>query len=285
MIQAGIVVDNILRAMHRSDSDPDRANVWNLVNLYYYEFCRKTSFEMLRKRIDLDMTTSTGSAGLLLPANLFGIDMVRDEESKWEFYPRNYSAIEPEEHGYRYYTYLNLTEPAFESEDDCYVDQGSNSFSSDSLGATNYTGDYIQFSTEQGYYLLTGALTFTPKYWGPSVEGGSCRIRPRETRNIVIVDPSEEAMVDRTISVYYWSAPEPLYRDTDMILLPTSRALELSVLRAVPEAKERRPVSKGELDEALGEMLQLNPDFPRHDNPRDKHNSLFQTKSSMFGSR
>jgi len=110
-------------------------------------------------------------------------------------------------------------------------------------------------------------------------------IRPPETTRLFIIDPDENNLSDRTVKVYYWSSPRPLYNDNDPIILPDATILKLKVLRELPEAKKRRPVSQREMDEAMSEAKRLNPQFPINQAPRDRHNNLFQYKKNLYKRR
>jgi hypothetical protein len=77
------------------------------------------------------------------------------------------------------------------------------------------------------------------------------------------------------VYVYYWRCPTPLYRDSDFVLLPSAQALQLLVLRELPEAKALRPVSQGEIDDEKAKMKALNPAFIKGGGARDKHNNIF----------
>jgi len=279
MIPAGQVVEDVLvHSNHKADAEMIE-RVWRILQKNYFHLCKKWSWKALRRRTELDFTADSDDTGIYLPANLFGIDMVRDQTDDKEFMPRDYSgALEPDDWGYRYYTYAPSQTDAFAKNDLVLApseDTGTNTFASSDLGSEDYTGDYIRFGSELGYYLLTDATEFTPYYFGPELNQERYIIRPKETEKMVIVDSAENNLTDRTVEVYYWEAPQPLYRDYDMIVLPLSKPLELMTIREVPECKARRPVSQQEIDSAVKEALALNPDFPRATKPRDIHNAAY----------
>lgn len=288
MIAAGQVYQNILEAIHRTQDDSMTKRVWRLINQKYFDICRQWPWNALRRSpLELEFGSASDDTGLYLPSNLFGIQRVRDDENDFEFLPRDMAdAIEPDDDGYRYYRYQPSQSDAFMSFDLELNpgDEGTDTIISDSL-TTDYTGDFCRFGSAMGFYELTAIKTFTPKYRGESVVDEVLRIRPKETEKLVILDPEEDVLRDRTVKVYYWVAPEPLYLESDMIVLPLSRALELMVLAAMPEAKERRPVSQREVEEAMKDIFKLNPDFPRQSKPRDKHNATFAMKNRLFARR
>lgn len=294
MIYAGHIHESVVEAMHRKSDKELSERVWKVLNKEYFELCARHPWMQLRQpALTLDFTTDTTNAGMWLPSNLFGIQRVRDEDDGIDFIPRDHAdAMEGDDEGYRFYTFPGQDHDEFYSKDlmlsPADDGKGTDAFASAELtsAAVDYTGEYAMFGTELGFYKLATSVTFAPKYYGPTYGGeGALRIRPKETLKLMIVDPAEDFLSDRDVKVYWWAAPPPLYRDTDVVLLPQARVLELKVLKAMPEAKERRPVSQGEIDEAMAEAMNLNPDNPRAAKPRDKHNSLFSFKSSLYSER
>ncbi|MFH1011961.1 MAG: hypothetical protein V1784_12095 [bacterium] len=294
MIYAGIIHEAVLEAMHRATDAALRKRAWLIMNKEYFELCARHPWLLLRQpALELDFTEDVDNEGMWLPANLFGIQRVRDEEEHVDFIPRDHAdAMEGDDEGYRYYTFQGQDHDEFYSKDLTIAPadggKGTVAFTSADLVAalTDYTGEYACFGTELGFYKMDSSCTFAPRYYGPRYEGqGALRIRPKETQKLMIVDPAEDFLNDRTVKVYWWAAPPPLYRETDVVMLPQARILELKVLKAMPEAKERRPVSQGEIDEALKEAMLLNPDNPRAAKPRDKHNALFSFASSLYTER
>jgi len=285
MFSAGLVIDNTLRLMHRK-SDDDTTNIlWRNLRKVYYSLCKKHSWELLRRKAELDFTTAD-STGLWLPSNLLGIDKIWDEDNYVEFFPRDRHNIEYEEPGFRYYTYAGSTTPLATGNDASIAsgDDGTTTFTADSLTA-DHTGEYIRFGEELAYFLLTAEKTFSPTYYGEDLTDIPYFIRPTETKKLVLVDRNENVLTDRQVQVYYWEAPAQLYRASDMLVLPLSKPVELALLREMPESKERRPVSEAEVERAVNEALAMNPDFPRDNRPRDRHNRLFDCRTSLFGKR
>jgi hypothetical protein len=274
-------MEHILRATPQYKTDPEFITmVKGLVQHEYFSLCRKHSWAGLRRMTTIDFDGAT-STGMWLPANMFGIDAVRDEDNGFIFWHRNRDELEPDETGYRYMTYRSSQTAAFD-EEDLILRQEGTTFQSALLTAdgTDYTGDYVKFGTEPGFYLLSGALAFGPAYWGPNMTQKRFIIRPKETERMVIYDPDETVLLDRTVEVYYWEAPEPLYRDEDVPTLPSADLLELKVLRRLPEARERRPVSQSEIREVEADTLALNPDFSIDNPQRDRQKALFRFRGS-----
>jgi hypothetical protein len=286
------LTDEILRVCRASSDTAFIAVVKKLINAKYFDLCSEVSIRKLRDKLTLDFTTST-DAGLWLPSDLVGIDMVKDEDDV-EFYERDRSDIESSEYGFRYYRYKGSSDPLV-SGDDVIIDQDSSSFTSVTVSAYIALGNtvlnqYIRFGSEMGFYKITNnasPFTIAPAYHGPFQDGKPFRIRTEEDERMVIIDNSEAILKDRSIDVYFWKAPQPLYRDSDIILLPSTMVLQLQVLRELPEAKALRPVSQGEIDDEKAKMIKLNPTFVRLNSPRDKHNNIFDIDvgKNYFSSR
>lgn len=103
----------------------------------------------------------------------------------------------------------------------------------------------------------------------PYEEAGSeiTILRDQSTR-IRFVDADEEEITSGTYTIHYWIYPNPLSLDTDIIPLAYPDVLELMTIRRIPESKDRRPVSKGEIDNALSiaqrrEKISAMPAAPR----------------------
>ena len=274
------VVDEVLRVCRASNDAALREVVKNLINIKYFDLCREFSLRNLRAKITLDFTTADDD-GLWLPSNLYGIDMVRDED-EIEFYERDRSDIEDDEFGYRYFRYKGSDTPLIDG-DDIIINNGASSFTSATVDAYVATGasvlnKYIRINNEPGFYKITNTATpytIAPNYYGPFQDEEIFRIRPEEDERMCIINSSETLLKDRSIDLYYWRAPAALYRDSDFILLPHAMPLQLLVLRELPEAKALRPVSQSEIDQEKDKMKAMNPTFVRLGNPRDKHNNIF----------
>jgi hypothetical protein len=105
----------------------------------------------------------------------------------------------------------------------------------------------------------------------------------------VLQDRGENYLNDRSIYVYYWIAPQPLYREGDFVILPTGKPLELlTLIRALGVMGKRQIATdryRGELREAMEEALTLNPAAARSSRPRDVNNQPFDLNRNIFGSR
>lgn len=86
----------------------------------------------------------------------------------------------------------------------------------------------------------------------PYAETGSeITILRESSSRIRFVDSYETEITTGTYTIYYWIYPNPLSQDTDVIPLAYPDVLELMTIRRIPETKDRRPVSKGELDNSM----------------------------------
>jgi len=256
----------------------------------YFELCREISWGRLRcEPVTLDFS-AISSGGIQLPSDLFGIDLVWDSTNGVEFIPKDRAIAQIDEWGNRYYLKPSATTD-FGCFDDLILDKGAATFTSADLttAATDPDGEYAVFDDEPGFYEITNSATpfsFTPTYYGENKRYKTLRIRPWETTwDMVIIDEDEEDLFDRDVYVYYWRAPQPLYRDSDIIILPSADILFLRILRAIPQSKQLYPVSERMLDEALRKAIKLNPRFPRIAAPRDKRGNLFDMGTNLFEER
>lgn len=289
MIALGQIVQDTLTALRRETNQKYDANVRRWVNQAYFELAELHSWHALRSTVTIDFTTATDETGLYLPGNLIGIDVVKDEHGT-EFVRRDQAGVEVDEWGWRYAAY----HPEFTSlfyADDAGIVQGSNTVTSDLLAAetVDYTDEWIRFGTDPTMYQLSSNTAFSPDYNGPTLDEVEFHIRPPECQKLILFDSGESALTDRSATVYYWRSPLPLYRDSDMMLLPSSRPIILMVLIKVIGTVSRKEMQadryRGELKDALAESKRLNPDFPRKSLARDKHNRLFEARNNIFGRR
>jgi len=280
---AGLIVDNILEAMKLSTRDDIEQRVWKNLRMKYWQACKAHSWFALREHMEIDFTSSTAT-GQRLPSNLFDIDGIREQSNLTRFYEKNRDDIEPAENGQRAIRY-HASSAAVAVGEDLTIEKGATVFAAASL-ATDFTGDYIKLHDQLGYYLLSAQRTISMQYWGPLLDQKRYQVRPPETQNLILFDDTEELWTDDTIDLYYWRAPEMVYEPHQYIVLPSAAFLELEVIRAFPEAKSRRPVSQGEIEEARQEALGLNPSFSMNKSPRDRQMARFSfSQSSPYQQR
>jgi len=297
MIPWKSIQDNVLEAMHRMPSKEMRERIKRVGNEQYFDICRGFPFMALRAKVTIDLTDSTYSEGMFLPSDLFGIRRVRSTTDDLEYVEKGREdAVEADDNAFRYYRYVPSMEPVFRGED-LVLSNGATTFTSASLvtriadTATDpdvVDGEYLMVGGELGFYEIdsdTSPFTITVPFYGPDISQGIFYVRPAPTEKIVALDPAENALTDRSIDVYYWKAPRTLYNDEDMCILPSSRVLELKILKAIPEAKALRPVSQGEIDEAMREVTARTPIDPRENKPRDRNNNPFDLRNNPYTDR
>ena len=294
MTPIGMILEQIWHALPSGTSDKPLVNrVWRQLNYEYFELCRKVSWQGLRVGTPLSLDfTGADSTGLWLPSDLFGIDLAWDADNEVRFWEKEKHAAQlTEEVGYRFYRYFP-SRSDLHAGTDLIVQKGGSSFTSASLTAagTEVDGEYVTFDDEPGWYEIssdTTPFTFTPTYYGDNKTSKNFAVRPwQSTQKVCIVDPAEDLLYDRTLSVYYWRAPVALYRESDMVLLPSAEILKLRTLRAIPETRDRAGVSKSMLEEAMDDAVRSNPRFPEELVARGRHgHSLTAMESNPYGDR
>jgi hypothetical protein len=244
--------------------------LWRQVNYHYFEICKEVSWAELRcDPVTLDFgAAGVDSTGLWLPSDAFGIDLVWDNDDSVEFYRVDMPVSELDERKYRYYLHSPSRASLYEGAD-LVLQKGASSFTSAGLTAagTDPDGEYVVFDDEPGFYLIdssTTPFTFDPAYYGANKTQKPFAIRPwQSTKKMVIQEPDGDLLYDRDVLVYYWRAPTPLYREQDMIQLPSVEYLKLRVLRSIPEAKGNFPVNDVMLRESKRLATKENRKFPR----------------------
>ena len=290
MIPAGMLYQDLSDILSAQNDEELQDRIWNRMNYEYFNICRESSWEALRAPpVTLDFSDAD-SDGLWIPSDVFGIDMVWDDTNEVEFHPMDRPDSEIDQWGYGYYTYRPSRAHYFQGTD-LVLEKGGSSFTSALLtaDASVVDGEFVQFDDEPGYYEIssdTTPFTFTPVYYGPDKASKNFRIRPWETsKRMCISDEDEDKLYDRSVDVYYWRAPVALYRMEDMIMLPSTDILKTRVLRGIPEAKDRFPVSQTMIDSSAKRALAQNRKFRRISSPSDKHFQRFDLSNNLFGER
>lgn len=296
MMPVGTIVEYLYDILSAHSEPRKQKRIWAQLNYQYFELCRQYSWAGLRcAPVTLDFT-GADSTGLWLPSDLYGIDLVWDSDNEQEFYRMDRAAAQPTEgNGYRYYTYEYSRSHLFEGTD-IVLAKGASTFTSAALTAwlaadatRTVAGEYVQFDDEPGYYLISNnasPFAFTPTYYGEQKANNGFRIRPwQSSKKLVIIDPDEDKLYDRSVDVYYWRAPVALYRLEDVSELPSLEVLKLRTLRALPQSRTIFGVSQTMMDAALKEALKLNERFRRPSDARDAHNRPLALDKNPYGSR
>ena len=285
MITFGDLVDTPLRAIRRTNDENDRKSVEKYVNKFYFEICEIMPIPDLRREIELDLADS--DSGVWLPSNLAGVLRVVDIEDGFDYLNRDRAMIESIENAYRYYTYVPDDEPLQVGED-LSITKGNSTFSAASI-TEDHTGEYIKFGSELGFYLLKASATFSPRYYGPTLNDETYVVRPNRTRKIVCLDKSGEEETGRTVMVHYWIYPNTMYLKTDVPVLPSTRALELMVMKEALVVLGKRQLSAGtynnDIDDAMKSLRKLCPMPTISDRARGRSNEPLTISSNIFGDR
>ena len=213
-----MLIDDILDVTSSTNNTAARRLTERKCRFEFDNIANRLPLDSLRATLELDFTSADSDDGIWLPSDLRGIERVRDQDNGFEFYSMNKAdAFEPSAYGYRYFTYLGAREALF-SGTDLVVAKGGTSFTSSSLvtaiaGGKSVDGFYAKFATDPGLYLIDGDTSpfdFSPTFYGDNAQQGELTIRPPNTKKMRLLDQSENAMIDRTVDVYYWRSPWPL---------------------------------------------------------------------------
>ena len=283
----GEIVNTTLRALRRTLNDEDRLSVEQYVNRFYFDICRSIPIKALRRRATIDLSDDDYSSGMWLPSNMADVLRVVDVDEGFDYIERDRATIEGDESSNRFYTYIPSGDPEYYG-DDLRILKDSTSFTSTDL-LVDYTGSYVKFGNEPGLYLLSAIKTFSPTYYGPNLTEDNFVIRPTNTQKLICVDASEDEITDRSVYVDYWSIPAPLYNSSDVPLLPTTRALELMVMKEAMLIIGKRQLSSksynDDIDSAMNELRKLCPSVAPPVRAKDVQNKTFSFDTNIFTDR
>jgi len=185
-------------------------------------------------------------------------------------------------------------EPHLEG-NDLDVVTGASTLTSATLTASPETGEFIKFGDEPGIYELTAATTFTPAYQGKNLSDARFQVRLPGTKKFTVLDPAAEYDSNASVVLHYWKMPPPLYRESDLVLLPSARPLELmTLIRFIGQQRKSESdanVFRQELAGAdgksgvLADMMRDNPSFPSGRGTRDQKNQQMTYGQDIFGRR
>jgi hypothetical protein len=264
---AGYVWDEIASVLRDTGNDTLESMKRSCQMSYYY-LIGLLPWESCRRKLS---ATLSATASYLLPADMVGIESVYDSANEIEYLPGTKwgSIIRPT------WFYLDPVEDALALLSRITVVSLSNVWTGGTWDAS-YIGEYIRFGKEPGIYKITSANTFTPRYYGPSLNAVTGTIRPAGTKKLACVDDGGDR-VSGAMDIYYWAYPPPLYDESQDIVLPASRPLELQTLIRMLGTKDRRENAadryREEYRDALISMKAMNPRFTQPKEPVNRNGS------------
>lgn len=294
MKTAGQIIDNVASTVGVRTSKLERESIMRILQEAYYELASAASWAPLRETFDLDF--SDGTTERWLPADLIGIDAVLGDASTGyrEYLPRDESDVDYEEFTYRYF-FSDIARTPVAQGDDLQISRGSASFTAATL-TTDYTNDYIMFGSFPALYKLSAQTTIDTTYYGESLSDEHWQVRPAGTKKISAVTPSRINTTEDLVC-YYWSYPPPIFRETDTILIPAYRSLELMVaIRYVGERNKQDFKANSYRDELYGpnrdgetgklaDEIKRNPSFNPPTIPKDIQGNKFDISRNSFSRR
>jgi len=273
MISAGYIFEAVSDAL-RDDTDEMMDWIKRSCQMAYYEIWGMLPWDAGRRKVSV---TLSATAGVLLPADIVNIEAVWNPTTGAEYTPGAPwgAAIRPT------WFFLNSTFDSLAVLDQVSVSNTATVWTGGAWNAA-YIGEYIRFGKNPGIYKITAANTFTPRYYGPHLDSVSGIVRPAGAKSMACMDENGD-QVSGAHDVYYWAYPPPLYDESQDILLPASRPLELLTLIRMIGGKDRRDTVaqkyQDEYPRALSDMKAMNPRFI---SPREPTN---RTGGSMFDMR
>jgi len=288
----GEIVEHVANMADASASQSERERILEMIQASYYELCEKTSWAVLRKTFTLSFTAS--NTDIWLPSDMIGIDaVVGDDTSGYRRYlARDESDVGYDETNYRFFFSDIAIEPVAQG-DDLQISTGATTFTAAGL-VTDYTDSFVVFDTQPGFYKLTAIKTIERAYYGKELSDAHWQIRPPGTKKITAVDPARVTTTE-TLTCFYWRYPPPLMRETDVIIVPAERSLEL--MAAIRYIGERHKQSfkanqfikelngDGGDDGELAKAIKANPDFNPPTMPQDIQGNVFDMGKNTYSRR
>ena len=266
MITFGQVCQQVSQDIHETTSD-DIENIKSKAVMVQYELVPKAPWEAMRQEYFADFSLSDPTYHtMLMPADLCNVEGVFETSAQGasQYYGREYLPGSRFGNAQRptYAFTRPVTSPLAVLQNVSVV-----SLSNTWGGGTwspSYIGEYIRFGSSQGLYKITAQNTFDPIFFGDDIVQDVAFIRPVGTRNMILKDESGN-LIKPKVTIYYWHYPPPLYLESQDILFPSSRALELAIqLRMFKkDRRDNRDLDELKLDfkDAMDEMVSQNPRF------------------------
>lgn len=260
----------------------DKRRLCRWLNKILVSLSERHSFHLLRRKVTIalgDADTTSGQEGSWLPANLAGVDAVQDASSGAYYVRREMDSVGNVESGMpRYSVYTPGLAPVFWS-DDLRINRGDTTITSSALtdDGTDYTGEWCRLGNEPMYYELTASTTISPTYWGESIADGDLVIRPATQKKLIVHTDHDTQLTSGNVVVHYWIYHPLMYRDSDILLFPYPRLVDLMMQKEAKGSLSRRsrdPLN-GEIDDAWKETLRLNPSFYIPPYPNDRVGNKF----------
>jgi hypothetical protein len=272
--------------------EDDKVRLERLLNKILSSLSERHSWELLRRRVEVDLSeseTTTGQEGVWLPGNLAGIDAVQDVSTGVYYVRRERDQIANVEYPMpRYSVYAPGLPPLFAT-DDMSITRGGNKVVSPYLSAINdnYSGEWCRLGNEPQSYLLSDNTTLSELYWGKTITNGSFVVRPSSQRKLVVMDDHDQIKVSGTVIVYYWIYHPCMFRDSDELMLPNPRLVDLMMQKEAKGSLGRRardPLNS-EIDQEWKVSVRLNPAYNVPASPLDRIGSNFNPASLQWSSR
>ena len=261
MVTSGYVWDEIASVIRSPDLDTLKS-MKRSCQLAYYGLIGILPWQACRRKLS---ATLSATESYLLPADLVGIEAVYDSANEVEYFPGVQWGIITRPTWY----YLDPVEDALMILQSIKVISLADVWTGGTWDAS-YIGEYIRFGKEPGKYKITDTRKFIPRYYGPTLDRVTGHIRPTGTRKLACVD-DENDRVSGAMDIYYWAYPSPLYDESQDIVLPASRPLELlTLIRMLGTKDQRENVAdryRSEYYEALENMKAMNPRFVQPKEP------------------
>lgn len=238
MIPAGQVLEQLYDDCDASD-DESKKKVLRRFNLCLRDIAGMASWQQLRRSRTL--TFSGLAAGVLLPADLLGIDGIYNT-ANGVFSPRELSDIgRGRDIAYRYAIQSVTTSP-LAIIDQATIQKGSSSITM----SADYAGEFIVFANRLGVYEFASQNALVKTFMEETVSAQPAQVRPAGTRYINAFNP-DGTYFSGTVTLDYWTMPTPITDPTQTIPLPTSDALSLFTIM--------RHVSMKNIDERRADRL------------------------------